>query len=330
VSAEPVAVTVPTSSVLRPEVAVVVADDLTTVLHQAGRAAFGVVAVATEVLIRALVESTPARVPDTGQADVAGRPVASDVADVVLGLGWRVSHWADAAAGLALRAGSPVVALALDPPLVPHRLRPRRFLREVAATWVAERPSTARSLAALSASLAPVASDVVGSIVDQQRLWLDLNRVLDSIVGQLDLDHLVTTAMSSLDLEGIIRQVIDGLDVSTLIEDVLRDTDLSGVADVALEQLDLTTVILEHVDMERLVPGIVDKLDVTALVLESVDLDAVAHAVLDGLDLPQIVRESSAGVTSETVDTVRLQAIDADRAVARIVDRLLMRRGDPR
>jgi hypothetical protein len=242
-----------------------------------------------------------------------------------------MSHWANDAAVLTLRVASPVVAVALDPPLVPRRLRPRRFLRDVAASWVADRPGTARSLSALSASMAPVATEVMGGLVDQQTLWprafalLDLNRALDSIVGELDLDHLVSTAVSRLDLERTVRQVIDGLDVTALVEEVIRDIDLSEVADVGLEQIDLTAVVLEHVDMDRLVKGVVTQLDLTALVLENVDMATVADQVLNSLDLTKIVRESSSSVTSETVDSVRLQGIDADRAVARLVDRVLMR-----
>jgi hypothetical protein len=73
------------------------------------------------------------------------------------------------------------------------------------------------------------------------------------------------------------------------------------------------------------VKGVVTKLDLTALVMENVDMVKVANAVIDGIDLPQIVRESSSSVTAETVDTVRLQGIEADRAVSRFVDRVLMR-----
>ena len=335
-STEEVPVTVATSSVVQPAAAVVVTDDLTAVLHQAGRAAFGVAAVATDVLVRALVSSTSARAPDPRPAGAPDRLTAGDAADVVLGLGWRVSHWALGAGALTVKVTSPVVALAMDPPLVPQRLRPGSFLRDVAATWVAARPGTARSMAELSASIAPVASDVVGGMVDQQTLWprafalLDVNRALDAIIGELDLDHLASSAVARLDLERTVRQVLDGLDLTTLVAAVLRDTDLGAVTDAALEQLDLTAVILEHVDMDALVTGIMGRLDVTALVLDNVDLDAVADAVLEGIDLPQLVRESSAGVTSETVDSVRLQAMVADRAVARLADRLLLRGHRPR
>src|SRR3954451_5426619 len=161
------AVTITTSSVVRPAAPVVVADDLSAVLHQAGRVAFGVMAVAAEVVVRALVDSTPTptSVHVPGRANGFRSTAAGDTADLVLGLAWRVSHWANDCTVLALRVTSPVVTLALDPPLVPARLRPRRFLREVASTWRADRASTAESLSALSASMAPVATEVVGGMV---------------------------------------------------------------------------------------------------------------------------------------------------------------------
>jgi len=331
------AVTIKTSSVVQPAAPILVADDLSAVLHQAGRVAFGVMAVAAEVVVRALVDSTPTptSVQVPGRANGFRSTAAADTADLVLGMAWRVSHWANDCTVLALRVTSPVVTLALDPPLVPPRLRPRRFLREAATTWRADRASTAQSLSALSASIAPVATEVVGGMVDQDTLWprafalLDLNRALDSIVAQMDLDHLLDTAVARLDLERTIRQVIGGVDMTAVVREVLGSTDLTEVAGAGLEQLDLTSVVLEHVDTERLVAGIVTRLDLTDLVLKNVDMVAIADAVIDGIDLPQIVRESSSSVTSETVDSVRLQGIDADRAVGRFVDRVLKRGSKP-
>jgi|1186.fasta_scaffold16283_2 hypothetical protein len=327
------AVRINTSSLVRQATPVVVADDVTAVLHQAGRVAFGVLGLAAEVLVRALTDSAPAptSVPVPGRTATAAPTAASDAADVVLGLGWRMSHWANDVAVLAFKVTSPAVRVALNPPLVPTRLRPRRFLRDVAATWVADRPGTARSLSALSASIAPVATEVVGGMVDRETLWprafalLDLNRALDSILAELDLDHLVDTAVSRLDLERAVRHILEGVDVTALVEEVLRGTDLSEVAEAAFEQLDLTSVVLQHVDVDRLAAGILTELDLTRLVVEHVDMVSLANAVVDGIDLPQIVRESSSSVTAETVDSVRLQGIDADRAVAKLVDRMLMR-----
>jgi hypothetical protein len=47
--------------------------------------------------------------------------------------------------------------------------------------------------------------------------------------------------------------------------------------------------------------------------------------VIDEIDLPAIVRESSGAMASESIQTVRVQGMNADRLVSRIVDRVLRR-----
>jgi hypothetical protein len=49
---------------------------------------------------------------------------------------------------------------------------------------------------------------------------------------------------------------------------------------------------------------------------------------VEGVDLPEIIRDSTGSMVSETVHDVRVQGIEADRAVSRLVDRLLRRRGE--
>jgi hypothetical protein len=115
-----------------------------------------------------------------------------------------------------------------------------------------------------------------------------------------------------------------------------------------LDQIDLTDVVVERVDLERIVEGldinavaaridldaIASKIDVDAIVAR-VDLEAavrrldtaqLAREVIDELDLYTVLRESTEGVTSEAVDDLRYGAVDADRAIARVVDRIFRRR----
>ena len=49
------------------------------------------------------------------------------------------------------------------------------------------------------------------------------------------------------------------------------------------------------------------------------------YAGVPTIPAPVSVRGSSGSIATETVDSIRLKGIDADRAVARLVDRLLMR-----
>jgi hypothetical protein len=59
--------------------------------------------------------------------------------------------------------------------------------------------------------------------------------------------------------------------------------------------------------------------------LAQVDLIALANEVIDGVDLPEIIRESTGSMASDTVRGARMQGIEADQAVARAMDRLLLR-----
>jgi hypothetical protein len=56
-----------------------------------------------------------------------------------------------------------------------------------------------------------------------------------------------------------------------------------------------------------------------------IDTVAIARRVVDEIDLPRLVRESSSAAASESVRGVRVRGIEADEAVSRVVDRLLLR-----
>ncbi len=54
----------------------------------------------------------------------------------------------------------------------------------------------------------------------------------------------------------------------------------------------------------------------------------LALEVIDQIDLPEIIRASTGTVASESVRVVRMQTFGADRAIARVVDKLLGRGDD--
>ena len=60
------------------------------------------------------------------------------------------------------------------------------------------------------------------------------------------------------------------------------------------------------------------------------DIGAAGEYVIrvtdDGIGLPDIVRESTGSLATETVEEVRLQGMAADDAIARLVDRIRLRR----
>jgi hypothetical protein len=111
------------------------------------------------------------------------------------------------------------------------------------------------------------------------------------------------------------------------------------VVERVLAKISLTELVKRHVDVDALVAAvdidaIVARIDLDAIaarldidaVVSRVDLVSLADEVIEGIDLPEIIRESTGTVASEVVRGVRMQSIDADEAVARVMDRVFLRR----
>jgi len=63
--------------------------------------------------------------------------------------------------------------------------------------------------------------------------------------------------------------------------------------------------------------------------VQGLDLVAITNRIMDEIDLPEIIRQSTGSVASETLRGVRMQAISADDAVARLGERFRLRRAHP-
>ncbi len=87
----------------------------------------------------------------------------------------------------------------------------------------------------------------------------------------------------------------------------------------------LIPVVVEEVVARIDLDAIAQQIDIDAIIAR-IDIVALAEDVIEGIDLPEIIRESTGTVASEVVRGVRMQSIDADEAVARVVDRLFLRR----
>ena len=94
----------------------------------------------------------------------------------------------------------------------------------------------------------------------------------------------------------------------------------------ALDQVNLTDIVLENVDLATVVNTALDHIDITNIVLSRVDLPLIANTVIEEIDLAGTIRESSGSVATEMVHGARISSVDADRAVARLVDRFTLRR----
>lgn len=91
-----------------------------------------------------------------------------------------------------------------------------------------------------------------------------------------------------------------------------------GAVTVVLDQLDLTELVIERVDLDR----IAQQLDIEAII-RRLDMAGIAHEVLTEIDLPEIIRESSASLVADGVRDARMRSIMADRLVSTWVRRML-------
>ena len=111
----------------------------------------------------------------------------------------------------------------------------------------------------------------------------------------------------------IVPAVVERIDVNALIGRVDVEAVVARVpVDEIVARIDLNRV-LATVDVDELVGR--------------VDIAAVAREALEGIDIGEIVQESTAGIATDTMEAVRVQAMNADDLLARIVDRLLGRHG---
>jgi hypothetical protein len=130
----------------------------------------------------------------------------------------------------------------------------------------------------------------------------------------------------------LVEAVLDRLDLTEL---VVQRVDLDRVArgldvEAVLDRLDLTELVVQRVDLDRVARGldvqaIGDRLDLDALAAR-LDLVGLAERVVVGIDLPQLIRDSTGSVASEGIAGVRMQGMEADQALTHLVDRLLRRR----
>jgi hypothetical protein len=115
--------------------------------------------------------------------------------------------------------------------------------------------------------------------------------------------------------------------VASVVAAVLDEVDLDAV----VARVDLDQVV-DRLDIDR----VVDRLDIDAIVarvdvdaiLRQVDFAAVIERVMDEVDVAEIIRKSSNAMASETADALRVQGMQADRALGRLVDRALRRKGE--
>jgi hypothetical protein len=328
--------------------------DLADALVQIVRAGFGALSLGLGVVLRSLAESAEA-MPRQPRSAVA----VPDVADLLLGTAWGAARLSGRLAATGARITTPLLGFASRPPLVPPQLHPAHGLELVVQRWQRDRPGALRALKRWSAAALPGAVDAALAQVDLEQVVaaaldrVDLDVLVGDIVRRVDLTAVMITLLQGLDLTSIAATAIHETDLDRAVDDALGRLDVDQVAARLLDQLDLTRLVLDRVDLQRVVDralehldltsivvdqvnlgGVVDaalqQVDLTQIVLQQVDLLGVAGYVVEGIDLPEIIRESTGSVASEAVVGLRMQGVDADVVVGRVVDRLLRRRGQRR
>ena len=154
----------------------------------------------------------------------------------------------------------------------------------------------------------------IAAIIDRMDIDAILRQVdIDGIVRQLDIDAIV----SKVDIDAITRQVdIDAIVSKVDIDAIVSEVDIDAIA----KRIDVDAIV-ERIDIDT----IVNRVDVDAIV-RRLDLVGLAEEVVNGIDLPEIIRQSTGAMASDVVRDARMESIDADVAIARLVDRVIRRR----
>jgi hypothetical protein len=265
-------------------------EDLTALLVQSVRVAVGAFvaagAVGTEIVRRTLGQESGARTEE------AGPPFPVLATGAALGFAVETATRTASALTRTARAFAPwgswlVSATGVRAPV-------RREAERLNARWGELSPVAQEAAAAFARELVP---EVTRALLDQ----LDLAAVveervdLERIVGGLDLDAVA----SRIDLDRIVQRV----DVGAIVDRL----DLDAIA----SKIDVDAIVA-RVDLEAAV--------------RRLDTAQLAREVIEELDLAALIRESTESVTSEAVGDLRYGAVDADRAIARAVDRIFRRR----
>jgi hypothetical protein len=265
-----------------------------------------------------------------------GPHLGDRVPDAVVGAAAVMVGQIAGAGRLVARVTRPGARLVLEPPLIPPGRRPARLVEALARRGRTERDAAGLTLEHTVAALVPTLvghlarlvplTELIRKSVDLDALVADVD--LDAVAARIDLDAVaaridVDAILDRVDLTNVAKERLDiNAVVSTVdIDSILDRLDLDAVAaridvDAILDRVDLTNVAKERLDIN----AVVGTVDIDSIIAR-VDLVALANEVIDAIDLPAIIRQSSGSIASETVRNVRVQSIEADRAVERVIDR---------
>jgi hypothetical protein len=153
-----------------------------------------------------------------------------------------------------------------------------------------------------------------------------------------------TRVVAAMDPDGERRASAEEAAVA-LIDDAVPRI-VAGV----VERVDLTRLILDHIDLDEIlrsidleafaegfpVEDLAKRVDVRELagrvdledLLRHVDLAGITLRVIDEIDLPAIIRGSTEDLSGEAIDALRFRTMHADQLLSRWRDRLAPGRGN--
>ena len=188
-----------------------------------------------------------------------------------------------------------------------------------AITWLVE-PRFAKDAGEMAAGAARVLD---GQWKASQAEMVD---AATSFLGAL-VPEIAQGLADQVDLTALVRERVD---VNAIVEDVDIDRILDRVdIDAVIDRIDIDEIVA-RVDVNRAADQVDVDRDRSPAPTSSRSSTAstsptIAEEVIDEIDLPRLVRESSGIMANETVQTVRVQGMNADRLVSRVVDRVLRR-----
>ena len=300
---------------------------LDELLEQSLRIAIGLGALATEVLAEAVARTL-------GEPFAEGEPTGDEaphpatglplVAGAAIGLGLEVARWSARAAWTAYRSAELFLGLVTSPAPVRAPLEQASSrLGWLDERWREHRPRDEEAAATFLRLLIP---QVVDATLDQ----VDLNELvarrveIDRVVELVDLDHVI----ARIDLDAVvdridIDQIVQRIDLRAIVDRVPVDDVVSRLdLDAIVARVDIDGVV-SRVDVQ----AVADRIDLQALV-RRLDLATISNEVIEEIDLIGIIQEAMGSMTTETVGGIRVQSMNADRAIARLVGRVLRREQD--
>lgn len=322
VSSEPLGKVVPLRVAAQPP------PPLEQLVEQTLRIAIGLTALASEVLAEAVARTLGREPFAEGEApgDEPARPASGIplIAGAAIGVALEGARWGARAATTMYRSAELLFSLVTSPGFVQEPLRQAGDrLGALDARWREQRPRDEDAAASFLRLLVPQVVDAALDQIDLNELVverIELDRVIDGLdldraIGRVDIGAIV----SRLDLDAIVERI----DVRAIVERVPIDEIVSRLdLDAIVARVEIDQVV-RRVDVQ----AVADSIDLQALV-RRLDLTAIAREVIEEIDLTQIIQDAMGSMTTETVGGIRVQSMNADRAISRLRERLLGRTGD--